>query len=139
MGVVMYVLDSCICIELMRGRLPLTYERMRQCPPSMFAIPHIVEAELLTGAEKSANSAKVRLLTERFLQPFPRLAFDSNCARSYARVRADLERRGVKIGPNDLIIAASAVANNATVVTRNVREFARVTGLQVEDWEEAEL
>ena len=135
----MYVLDTCICIELMRGHLPNTHKRMSQCPPSMFAIPHIVEAELLTGAEKSQDPSRMRLLTERFLQPFPRLVFDSNCARSYAHVRCALEKSGMKIGPNDLIIAATAKAKNATVVTRNVREFSRVPGLLVEDWEETEL
>ena len=135
----MYVLDTCICIELLRGNLPNTLKRLAQCPPSLFAIPRIVEAELLTGAEKSQNPSKMRLLTERFLQPFPKLSFDSNCARCYAQVRSTLEKAGKKIGPNDLIIAATAKANNATVVTRNVREFIRVPGLQVEDWEETEI
>ena len=135
----MYILDSCLCIELMRGHLPKTMQMMRQSRPELFGLPFIVEAELLTGAEKSSNPQKFRLLTEEFLQPFPRVAFDSNCARAYADISAALERTGKKIGPNDLIIAATAVANNAVLLSGNVNEFKRVPGLKLENWEEIEF
>ena len=67
------------------------------------------------------------------------VGFGSNCARAYGRIRAELERRGAKIGPNDLIIASTAVANGATLITANVREFMRVPGLSVENWEEVSI
>ena len=135
----MFVLDSCICIELMRGKLPQTFKLMRGLPASSFKIPYIVEAELLTGAEKSSDPAATRMKTLRFLAPFERLALDEESAQAYAKTRAVLEKGGRKIGPNDLIIASIALAHGATLITRNVHEFARVPNLQVEDWEEIDL
>ena len=135
----MFILDSCICIELMRGKLPRTFEFMRGLPASAFKIPYIVEAELLTGAEKSGNPVSMRMKTLQFLAPFERLALDDESAQAYAETRALLEKKGCKIGPNDLIIASIALAHGATIVTRNVREFSRVPHLKVEDWEEIEL
>ena len=135
----MYILDSCVCIDLMRGKLPHTMQLMMQSSPALYKVPYIVEAELMCGVEKSSDKQRVRMLTENFLAPFERVAFDSNCARTYAKTRAYLEQRGMKIGPNDLIIAATALANNATVITQNLTEFKRVPGLSVENWEEIEI
>ncbi len=135
----MYILDTCVCIEIMRGHLPYTVHLMKQACPTSFRVPCIVEAELLTGAQKSSNKRATQLCIEQFLEPFQRISFDSNAARVYARVRAYLEKQGKKIGPNDLIIASIALANNATLITANVREFARVPSLQVENWEEVEV
>ena len=132
----MYLLDSCVCIELMRGHMPKTMELMKASSPDMFKISCIVEAELLAGAQKSRNAQKTTLLTERFLAPYERLSFSSDSAHIYAKLRADLEGRGLKIGPHDLLIAATALSEGATVITRNVKEFKRVSGLSVEDWEE---
>lgn len=135
----MFLLDSCICINLMRGVLPRTLQLMQESSPKLFGIPFIVEAELLTGAEKSSNPAQTRLKVERFLAPFQRVEFDSSCAHAYAQLRADLERRGCKIGPNDLVIASCAVAHGATLISGNIREFSCVKGLRLENWEELEL
>ena len=65
------------------------------------------------------------------------LAFDDGCAHHYGRVRFDLQRQGISIGGNDLLIAAITLANQVAVVTANTREFSRVVGLQLEDWERA--
>ena len=73
-----------------------------------------------------------------FLSPFKIAPFDSRCAEHYGRIRATLASRGKTIGPNDLLIAATALANGAVLVTRNAREFQRVPGLTVEVWDEAE-
>lgn len=135
----MYLLDSDICIHLMRGKLPYAYDLMRQGDPSMFGVPAIVEAELRTGAQKSDHPQKNKLLTERFLAPFVRVPFDSECAMAYAKIRVDLERRGERIGPNNILIAATALARGATLVTGNVREFSRVKGLDLENWAEVDL
>ena len=64
----------------------------------------------------------------------PLLAFDAADARAAAQIRADLRRKGTPIGPYDLLIAGQALARGLVVVTRNVREFGRVEGLEVEDW-----
>ena len=135
----MYIIDTYTCIELMRGRLPHTAQLMKQACPESFRVPFVVEAELMVGVEKSCRPRETRLCVERFLEPFQRIGFDSNCARAYGRIRAELERRGAKIGPNDLIIASTAVANGATLITANVREFMRVPSLSAEDWEEVSI
>lgn len=135
----MYYLDSCICINLMRGRLPVTYKMMRASDPRLFGIPAVVEAELRTGAEKSARPEESRLLLERFLVPFARIPFDARCAMEYARVRASLEASGERIGSNDVLVAATAMANGAVLVSANIREFKRVKGLSLECWDEIDL
>ncbi len=135
----MYYLDSDICIHLMRGNLPIAYDLMSKSDPSLFAVPAIVEAELRTGTAKSDHPKKNLLLLERFLAPFARIAFDSSCAVAYGKIRAHLEEKGQKIGPNDMLIAAITQANNAVLVTGNVREFSRVPNLSIENWSEEAL
>ena len=135
----MYYLDSCICIDLLRGKLPATLAVMRASDPRLFGIPAIVEAELRTGAEKSARPEENRLLLERFLVPFARIPFDERCSVEYARLRASLEREGEAIGPNDMLIAATALANGAVLVSKNIREFRRVKGLSLECWDDIEF
>lgn len=132
----MYFLDSDICINLMRGKLPATYELMRACDPRMFGIPAVVEGELRTGARKSQNPKENALLLERFLIPYESIPYDRACAIAYGEIRAALESNGCTIGPNDLLIAATAIAHQATLVSGNVREFKRVPGLRLETWDE---
>ena len=73
-------------------------------------------------------------LLQNFAAPYRSLAFDDSCVDSYGRIRSDLQRAGMLIGPNDLLIAAIAVAHGLTLVTNNTDEFARVVGLSLEDW-----
>ena len=105
----MYFFDSDVCIEIMRGHLPRAQEIMRKSSPDLFGVPAIVEAELLYGAENSNNPEEGRYFVESLLSPLHIIPFDSRCAACYARVRADLKRRGCIIGPNDLLIAATAL------------------------------
>lgn len=135
----MYFLDSDTCIELLRGRLPYARAIMEKSDPALFGIPAIVEAELRTGARKSDHPRKNALLVEQFVAPLKSVPFDRECAIAYAKIRAHLERKGNKIGPNDMAIAATAVAHGATLVTNNTREFLRVPGLDLESWAEAQL
>ena len=135
----MYVLDTCICIDIMRGKLPLAYDIMRQGDPSQFAIPSIVVAELEFGIQRSEKPEKTRLKIERFLAPFRILPFDDVCARAYGTIRNQLRIDGNPIGPNDMLIAATAIALQATLVTGNLREFSRVKGLRLENWYESDL
>lgn len=134
-----FFLDSDICIDLLRGKLPETYEVMKRSNPKLFAICAVVEAELRTGAQKSDHPKKNLFLLETFLAPFQRIPFDSECAMAYAKVRSQLEREGCPIGPNDTLIAATVLAHNGTLITGNVREFSRVQGLELEDWAEVSL
>ena len=135
----MYFLDSDICINLLRGKLPETYKRLKRSNPKLFGIPAVVAAELRTGALKSDDPKGGLLLLETFLAPFQIIPFDENCAVSYSKIRTKLEIDGQPIGPNDLFIAATAVANNAVLVTGNTREFVRVEGLDIENWAEVDL
>ena len=136
----MYLLDSNICIDFMRGKLPEFYETLRHANSSLYKIPTPVEMELLLGVEKTTDAAlrsKRRKTVETFLRAFEVLPYDSLCARKTAVVRADLERRGRRIGPIDTLLAGMALAYSAVLVTNNVREFSRVEGLAIESWYDA--
>lgn len=119
--------------------MPNVYRLFRQSDPRLFAVPSVVAAELYTGALKSMNPTKNRLVVSDFLLPFAILPFDERSALHYADIRSQLEKKGTKIGPNDLMIAAISQANSAVLVTNNVKEFKRVPGLSVESWAEVEF
>ena len=95
----------------------------------------VVKAELLYGASKSQVGEATRLKLELFFSGFRSAPFDDLAAAAYGGIRAELERRGTPIGPNDLMIAAIALASRATLVTHNLREFQRIAGLTLVDWE----
>ena len=138
-----FLLDTNVCIEFVRGNLPTGLEVMRASGPELFKISSIVLAELYTGMAKSKLRGKNRARAEAcllgFLEPLEVLPFDSRCATQYATIRAELERRGSIIGPNDLLIAATALANGCVMVTNNTKEFERVPGLRVESWSEVSV
>jgi tRNA(fMet)-specific endonuclease VapC len=129
-----YILDTDICVYILKNRHPGIVEKFRQVKPADIGIPAIVEAELLLGAFKSAKRdetiSKVRLL----LEPLSKVPFGEIEAQSYAEIRSHLEMKGTPIGPNDYIIAATALANRSILVTHNTKEFSRVEGLVVQDW-----
>ncbi|MFH1571840.1 MAG: type II toxin-antitoxin system VapC family toxin [Gemmatimonadota bacterium] len=131
----MYLLDTNACIAVLNGTSPVLAGRMRQCDPPAVVVCSVVKAELLYGARRSARVAQNLDLLKRFFEPLTCLPFDDACAEHYGTIRADLEAQGVPIGGNDLLIAATARAHDATLVTRNSREFGRVAGLRHEDWE----
>ncbi len=135
----MYMLDSCVCIDFMKGKLPLGFQILRAGDPSSFKIPSIVLAELRLGVVKSNDPVGNGRMLNAFLMPFEILPFDERCAYEYAAIRSHLERCGERIGPNDTLIAAMARAYQAVLVTQNIREFRRVPDLVAESWYEAEL
>lgn len=93
----------------------------------------IVSSEIEFGLTLK-DSKRLREQMERVLSGIPILPFDKPADERYGVLRADLKRKGTPIGPNDLLIAAHALALEATLVTANVGEFSRVTGLKVENW-----
>ena len=97
----------------------------------------ITEAELRTGAAKSASSMKTTRLLEHFLRPPAVLELTSDDALAYAVVRAPLEHAGTPIGPLDTLIASQAVARELTLVSNNERELKRIAGLRLENWASA--
>jgi tRNA(fMet)-specific endonuclease VapC len=109
--------------------------QLQRTPASEVAICSIVKAELAYGIRRGAYSAQRIAARQAFLSQFVSLPFDDAAAQQYGQIRAQLEMIGRPIGPNDLLIAAIALANHVTLVTHNTSEFSRITGLRVGDWE----
>ena len=131
----MYLLDTNACVGILNGTSPSLAERVRFVPRVQVRLSSVVRAELLYGARKSGRVADNLRLLEEFFGTVASLPFDDRCAEEYGLIREELERAGTPIGPNDILIAATARAHGAVLVTHNVREFSRVAGLRIEDWE----
>lgn len=133
----MLILDSNIISYYLRGD-PQVVPRVQAQTPAEVGVPAIVEYELRYGLLRlPQEAAKPRLAAlMQLLQPMQRLPFDSDCAAHAARLRVELEAAGTPIGPHDTLIAATALRYQATLVTRNEREFSRVPGLQWLNWHE---
>jgi tRNA(fMet)-specific endonuclease VapC len=130
-----FLLDTNVCIGILTGRSTKAVAKLRQLAPTEVRICSVVRAELQFGARNSSRVEANLSLLETFLSPFMSVAFDDSAANYYGRIRADLHRAGELIGPNDLLIAALALANDLVLVTHNVKEFGRVPGLRWQDWE----
>jgi tRNA(fMet)-specific endonuclease VapC len=131
----MYLLDTNACARILNGTSPSVAERLRFVPRIQIRLSSVVKAELLYGARKSGRMAENLRLLEEFFETVTSLPFDDRCAEEYGLLRTELERAGTPIGANDLLIAATARAHGAVLVTHNVREFSRVANLRIEDWE----
>jgi tRNA(fMet)-specific endonuclease VapC len=131
----MYLLDTNACIRILNNSSGSLVARLQQHMPEEICLSSVVKAELIYGAHRSSRAANNLRLLRRFFEPFVSLPFDDHCADQYGLIRSELERAGTPIGPNDLIIAATALTHDLILVTNNVREFGRVVGLQIEDWE----
>jgi tRNA(fMet)-specific endonuclease VapC len=132
----MYLLDTNACIRILNDDSTSLVRRLRRHDPAEILLCSIVKAELLYGAYLSSRVADNLRLLQKFFRPFVSLPFDDRCVEQYGRIRAELQRTGTPIGPNDVLIAATALAHGLTLVTGNTREFSRVAGLQFENWEE---
>ena len=131
----MLILDSNTISYYFRGD-PQVVPRLQALSPADVGVPAIVEYELRYGIlrlPQEAASPRLAALAA-LLRPMQVLSFDSECAAHAAHIRAELEASGMPIGPHDTLIAATALRHQATLVTRNVREFARVPGLQCLNW-----
>ena len=103
--------------------------------PSEICLCSVVKADLFYGARRSQRVENNLRLLKAFMAPVKSLPFDDCCAEEYGAIRAQLSSLGTPIGPNDLMIAATARAHDATLVTNNTREFNRIAALRVVDWE----
>lgn len=135
----MYFLDANILIDFSHRKLLTAYDMLKNSDASQFKVPAVVQAELLVGAEKSRNPEEERFRVESLLLPFEIVPFDGECAVQYAKIRAYLERKGMPIGGNNYMIAATALAHSAVLVTNNVGEFKRIPWLSIESWEEIDF
>jgi tRNA(fMet)-specific endonuclease VapC len=130
-----YLPDTNTCISLLRQKQPALIARWQSTKSTEITLCSIVVYELRHGAESSSNPAQERGKLDVFLAPFSSLPFDDACGRKCAEIRRALERKGERIGPHDLQIAAIALQHGLTLVTHNVREFSRIAELRLEDWE----
>lgn len=128
-----YLLDTNVCIDVLRKREPVI-SRMALVPRHACAVSTVTTYELLTGAKKSADPVGEIAKIRYFVMSLHELAFGPFEANHAAQVRADLERRGIVIGPYDLLLAGHALSRGLTLVTDNAREFSRVEGLSIENW-----
>lgn len=131
----MFLLDTNVCIHLLNGTQPQILEKFKQTSPSQITLCSVVKAELLFGARNSRKVEENLQLLNHFFAPLNSLPFDDKAADEYGTMRADLKRQGQPIGPNDLLIASIAKAFNVVLVTNNTREFSRISGLRLVDWQ----
>jgi tRNA(fMet)-specific endonuclease VapC len=129
---VRYLLDTNVVIALL-GSNPLVVERVRRLSRPDILLPAIVMHELYFGAYKGVRTNETLRNYERLR--FEVLSFTSDDGMRAAEIRALLQRRGTPIGPYDVLIAGQALARDLILVTRNTREFERVDGLRLENWE----
>lgn len=130
-----YLLDTNVCIAHLAGRSVKIRQKLQIIPPTQIRLCSVVKAEIIYGTFKGNYTSQAVALRQSFLTQFVSLPFDDLAADFYGQERARLAKLGQSIGPNDLMIASIALANNLTLVTHNTREFSRVANLQIEDWE----
>jgi tRNA(fMet)-specific endonuclease VapC len=131
----MMILDSNTISYYFRGD-PMVVPRLQALRPTDFGVPAIVEYELRYGLMRLPPEAAAPRLAAlaQLLLPMQSLPFDSECATHAARIRAELEAAGTPIGSHDILIAATAMRYQSTLVTCNERKFSRVQGLQWVNW-----
>lgn len=129
-----HLLDTNMCIYLIRQRPAHTLARFEEFEVGVIGVSVITVSELRYGAEKSARPEQNTQALDQFLLPLEVVDFGAEATKEYGRIRADLEKRGTPIGPLDTLIAAHAASLGAVLVTNNTREFERVPGLKLEDW-----
>ena len=131
-----YMLDTNICIYVMKKKPENVLRRFREEMDGGICISSITLAELEYGMKHSSDPVKNEQALLRFLAPLSVLPFGAAAASEYGEIRAYLQSRGTPIGPLDMLIAAHARAEGMTLVTNNMREFERVPELDLENWSE---
>ena len=131
-----YMLDTNICIYIIKHKPENVFKELQKHDPSEVCISSVTYAELIHGVEKSAAIEKNRLALALLLANIEIMNFDVNAANCYGKIRAGLEKKGTPIDPLDMMIAGHAQSLSYTVVTNNVKEFSRVTNLDIVNWAE---
>jgi tRNA(fMet)-specific endonuclease VapC len=129
----MFALDTDTVSFFLRGQGRVA-ERLSLSDPASIGIPSIVLHELRYGLLRAGGGIRKHEDLETFLGSISVLPFDARSADAAADARLKLDRMGQQIGPFDILIAGTALANGATLVTHNVREFGRIRDLRLEDW-----
>ena len=129
-----FLLDTDICIYIIKKEPQKTLVRFKQHPPKNVFISSVSVFELLYGVEKSQKREKNRQALALFLHPLTIVPFDDSAASVAAKICATLEQEGQPIGPYDIQIAGVAISREMTLVSNNDKEFKRVKGLNLENW-----
>ena len=129
-----YMLDTNVCIHIMKNKPLSVMERFRQHESSDVCISSITYAELCHRIDKSRNREQNRLALSVFLAGIQIIPFDARAAIQFGSLCTRLELAGTPIGVMDTLIASHALSLGLAIVTNNTREFSRVPGLSVEDW-----
>lgn len=130
----MYLLDTNMCIYLMKNTYPCLAQKILSLNPNDIAISSVTVFELEYGAAKSSRSNQTRTNLRFFLAPFTVIPFDSSDAIIAGEIRSQLEKKGTPIGPYDLPIASQGISKKMIVVTHNTDEFSHVPNINIEDW-----
>jgi len=128
-----YMLDTNICIYLMKARPPELRERFNEFAEQL-CISTITLGELHYGAERSARPTKNLAALAQFVSRLEVLPFGGKAAAHYGQLRAELERAGKPCGSHDMQVGGHARSEGLIVVTNNIREFARMPGVRAENW-----
>ena len=128
-----YTLDTNTLIYFFKG-MGKVKDQLLSTPPSEIALPTIVLFEMELGIAKSSSPRKRISQLEDFVSLVNVVPFGPSEAKTGSRIRAKLEKKGIPIGPYDILIAACAMANDLILATHNVKEFQRIEGLRLEDW-----
>jgi len=129
-----YLLDTCTVSDFVKGQ-PKVLARVKATPPNLIAVSALTRMEVDYGLALNAERArKLAPILDAFFSSIATLPFDEADAQAAAAIRAALKTQGQPIGAYDVLIAGTGLARGLVVVTSNVGEFKRVSGLQVEDW-----
>jgi tRNA(fMet)-specific endonuclease VapC len=130
-----YLLDTNVCIAVMKGN-PLVQKRWRSHVPSDCGVSTVSFYELYSGIVRCRHPALEQIKVERLIQPMSLIPFDEEAAKRTAEIRWHLEQNGQMIGPYDLMLGGQALALDMILVTHNTKEFQRIPGLMLEDWQD---
>ena len=134
MVITRYVLDTIICIKIIRDRPLVSRPRIDGLTMGTVAMSVITLGELRVGAARSARTSEGHALVDALLVTIPAMDLTDDVAAHYGEIRAHLARTGQIIGSNDLWIGVHTRSVSATLMTSNVRGFMRIPDLRVEDW-----
>lgn len=129
-----YLLDTNICIYIIKKKPEKVIKHFKNYKPGDIAISSISTAELNYGIVKSSKPDLNTIALKEFLQPLLILDYNEKDSESYGKIRYELEKKGLPIGAMDLLIASQALSRNLILVTNNENEFKRVKGIKIENW-----
>ena len=130
----MYLLDTNICIFLIKKKNPLLIEKLKKYYNKGIFISSLTLAELEYGVENSDHKEKNRLSLIEFLTIFEILNFEQKDTQSYGMIKSDLRKSGKMVGAIDALLAAQSISRNLIFITNNTKEFERINNLRIEDW-----